>query len=82
MSTNNKNTKNTKNTNNWTDERIDTLAALLTVTDEQLADRRRAESGLTANNDRVKSLIRLVFGDDSPSVENYITARGDELVAA
>ena len=73
----------TNNTeNNWTDERIDTLAALLTVTDEQLADRRRAENGLTTDSPRVKSLVRMVFGDDSPSVENYITARGDELVAA
>jgi len=69
-------------TQTWTDERVDALAALVTVTDEQLADRERAERGLATDTLRVRQLVHLVFDDDTPSVESYLEARGDELVAA
>lgn len=64
----------------WDDDRVDNLAALITVTDEQLADRARAEAGLDADTPRVRELIQLVFGSDEPSVENYLSI--DEPVAA
>lgn len=64
----------------WTDERVDTLAALVTVTEQQLADRERAEAGLAADTPRVHELIALVFGGDEPSVENYLSTH--EPIAA
>lgn len=66
---------------NWTDERVDNLAALITVTDEQLVDRARAEVGLRTDSPRVRELVKLVFGDEVPSVENYLAAH-DHLIAA
>ncbi len=68
--------------NGLADERVDNLAALITVSDEQLADRKRAEAGLAAGGERVNELISLVFGADTPSVENYLAARDGDLVAA
>jgi hypothetical protein len=65
-----------------TDERVDNLAALLLVTDEQLADRDRAEHGLTVESPRVSDLMHRVFGADTPSIENWLTERDDQLVAA
>jgi len=73
---------NTRETQSWIDERVDALAALVTVTDEQLADRERAEHGLATDTPRVRELVHLVFDDDTPSVESYLEARGNELVAA
>ncbi len=64
----------------WIDERVDNLAALVTVTDEQLEDRARAAEGLASDTPRVRELISLVFGGDEPSVENYLSAR--EPIAA
>lgn len=64
----------------WDDDRVDNLAALVTVTDEQLADRERAAAGLATDTPRVRELISLVFGDDEPSVENYLATH--EAVAA
>ena len=49
------------------------MAALITVTEEQLADRERAEAGLATDTPRVHELISLVFGGDEPSVENYLS---------
>lgn len=65
----------------WTDERVDNLAALITVTDEQLAERKRIEQGLASDNQRVKQLVNLVFGSDSASVEQYLASH-DGLIAA
>ena len=64
----------------WSDERVDNLAALVMVTDEQLADRERAAAHLATDTPRVRELIKLVFGDDEPSVENYLSSH--EAVAA
>lgn len=65
----------TNDTATWTDERVDSLAALVMVTDQQLADRKKAEAGLATDTPRVRELISLVFGGDEPSVENYLTTR-------
>lgn len=65
-----------------TNGRIDNLAALITVTSEQLDDRARAESAIEAGAGRTEELIGLVFGGAVPSVENYLAARDDNLVAA
>lgn len=65
-----------------TNERVDNLAALITVTAEQLDDRKRAEEALEAGEHRTGELVRLVFGGGAPSVENYLAARSDELQAA
>lgn len=62
-------------------ERIDNLAALVTVTSEQMDDRLRAEELLEAGAGRTSELISLVFGGSTPSIENYLAAR-DELQAA
>ena len=64
----------------WDDERVDNLAALVMVTDEQLADRERAAAGLATDTPRVRELIELVFGDEDPSVENYLD-KHDALAA-
>lgn len=64
----------------WDDERVDNLAALIMVTDQQLADREKAEAGLAADTPRVRELVSLVFGGDEPSVENYLATH--EAVAA
>lgn len=70
-----------KSADRWTDERVDNLAALITVTDEQLADRKRAEQGLETDSARVRQLVTLVFGADTPSVREYLAAH-NHLVAA
>ena len=73
-------TQATTTTDKWTDERVDNLAALVVVTDEQLADRKRAAAGLATDTPRVQELISLVFGGDDPSVENYLSTH--EPIAA
>lgn len=65
-----------------TNDRIDSLAALITVTAEQLDDRAAAAEALDRGAHRTKELIELVFGDTTPSVDNYLTARGRVLEAA
>ena len=65
-----------------TNERIDSLAALITVTAEQMEDRLRAEELLGRSENRTDELMSLVFGGDSPSVENYLATRGGNLAAA
>ena len=62
-------------------ERIDNLAALITVTSEQMEDRLRAEELLEEDAGRTNELISLVFGGSTPSIENYLAAQ-DELQAA
>lgn len=57
-----------------TNERVDNLAALITVTAEQLDDRLAAEDALASNSHRSSELIELVFGSKTPSVENYLAA--------
>ncbi len=58
-----------------TNERIDNLAALITVTAEQLDDRITAEKALESDAHRTSELIELVFGSETPSVENYLASR-------
>lgn len=65
-----------------TDERVDNLAALITVSAEQLSDRLKAEELINTDSHRTGELISLVFGSDTPSVENYLTAHGQVLEAA
>ena len=65
-----------------TNERIDNLAALITVTAEQMEDRLRAERLLTESANRAEELTSLVFGGSTPSIENYLAAREADLQAA
>ena len=65
-----------------TNNRVDNLAALITVTAEQMDDRNRAGMALDAGEHRSAELIELVFGSDTPSVESYLAARRGELQAA
>ena len=64
-----------------TDERVDNLSALLTVTAEQLDDRSRVGDRLATGSSRSAELMRAVFGSDTPSIESYMSSR-HELVAA
>ncbi len=65
-----------------TNERVDNLAALITVTAEQLDDRNRVETALEVGEHRTGELVRLVFDGEAPSVQNYLAARSNELQAA
>lgn len=65
-----------------TDERVDNLAALVLVTDEQLADRDHVAERLSENSTGVSDLMRRVFGSDTPSVESWLSDRSEALVAA
>ena len=65
-----------------TNDRIDSLAALVTVTAEQMEDRLRAERLLSRSAGRTDELMSLVFGGDSPSVGNYLASREESLQAA
>ena len=65
-----------------TDERVDNLAALVLVTDEQLADRDRVAESLSQDSPGVSELMRRVFGSDTPSVESWLSDRSEALVAA
>jgi hypothetical protein len=64
-----------------TDERVDTLAALILVTDEQLADRKRVDHALRSDSPRIRQLVQLVFNSDEPSVEDYLASH-DQPIAA
>lgn len=64
-----------------TNERVDNLAALITVTAEQLDDRALAGEALESGAHRTAELIELVFGSATPSVENYLSSK-QELQAA
>ena len=64
-----------------TNERVDNLAALITVTAEQMDDRIRAADALEAGAHRTAELIELVFGGPTPSVENFLASH-HELQAA
>ncbi len=65
-----------------TNERVDNLAALITVTAEQLDDRELAGKALDAGAHRTAELIELVFGSSTPSVESYLESHDQELQAA
>ena len=65
-----------------TDERVDNLAALVLVTDEQLADRDRVADSLSQDSPGVSELMRRVFGSDTPSVESWLSDGSEALVAA
>lgn len=65
-----------------TDERVDNLAALLLVTDEQLADRALVASSLAADAPGVSDLLQRVFGSDTPSVRSWLDESAEDLVAA
>lgn len=65
-----------------TNDRVDNLAALITVTAEQLDDRQIARDALDAGAHRTAELMELVFGSSTPSVENYLAAHERELQAA
>lgn len=64
-----------------TDDRVDSLSALITVSAEQLQDRLRAGEALSSGSARSAELIEAVFGG-SPSVESYLASRSGELQAA
>lgn len=57
-----------------TNERIDNLAALITVTAEQMDDRTTAGDALESESHRTAELVELVFGSTTPSVENYLAS--------
>ena len=61
---------------------VDNLAALITVTSEQMEARLRADELLSSKANRTDELMSLVFGSDTPSVENYLSTREESLVAA
>lgn len=63
-------------------DRIDNLAALITVTSEQMEDRLTADRLLNDGQNRTAELISLVFGGTTPSVENYLTSSQEPLQAA
>lgn len=63
-------------------ERVDNLAALITVTAEQMDDRLRAGELLEQGAHRTNELIAAIFGGTTPSIENYLTAREETLQAA
>lgn len=65
-----------------TNDRVDNLAALITVSAEQLEARKVAESALESGAGRTDELISLVFGSSTPSVANYLAAQSDGLIAA
>jgi hypothetical protein len=65
-----------------TNERVDNLAALITVTAEQMDDRNIAGMALAERAHRSAELVELVFGSDTPSVESYLAARHEDLQAA
>ncbi len=56
-------------------ERIDNLAALITVSAEQLEDRLTAEKAIESGAHRTSELIELVFGSGTPSVESYLASK-------
>lgn len=76
------NTEITNDLIDLTDERVDALSALITVTAEQLEDRIVADAALASGAARSGELIEAVFGSAVPSVENYLSARSEELQAA
>jgi hypothetical protein len=65
-----------------TNERVDNLAALITVSAEQLEDRLAIDEAFEAGSHRTGELISLVFGSDVPSVQNYLATHGQVLQAA
>jgi len=65
-----------------TNERVDNLAALITVTAEQLDDRITAGEALETGAHRTAELVELVFASSTPSVESYLAAHDGELQAA
>ncbi len=65
-----------------TDERVDALSALLTVSAEQLDDRLAAQRLLDKRAHRTQQLIEAVFGSSTPSIENYLASRAEPLQAA
>ncbi len=65
-----------------TNDRVDNLAALITVTSEQMEARQQAEAALSSDSGRTAELISLVFGDSVPSVESYMASRSSDPVAA
>ena len=78
-------TRNSQATNDLidlTNDRIDNLAALITVTAEQMDDRNIAGMALNAGAHRTAELVNLVFGSETPSVEAYLASHGTALQAA
>lgn len=65
-----------------TNERVDNLAALITVTAEQMDDRSIAAEALETGAHRTAELVELVFGSSTPSVENYLASHDSALQAA
>lgn len=65
-----------------TNERVDNLAALITVTAEQMDDRLAAGAAIESGAHRTAELVELVFGGSTPSIESYLRAHGQELQAA
>ncbi len=61
--------------------RTDQLAALVTVSHEQLQDRRRSTASLAAANAKVTQLSCQIFGSNQPSVRAYLAAQDANLAA-
>lgn len=70
------------NMNVRTNERVDNLAALITVSAEQIKARQTAAEAIESHPDRAAELISAIFGSPVPSVESYLASRSDEMVAA
>ena len=64
-----------------TNHRVDNLAALITVSAEQLDARNLAQEALESRSGRTDELITLVFGSSEPSVENYLATQGEPVAA-
>ncbi len=82
MATTNNTAEVTNDLIDLTNERVDNLAALITVTAEQMDDRTIAAEALDSGAHRTAELVELVFGSATPSVENYLAAQGTALQAA
>ena len=82
MATNNKTAETHNDLIDLTNERVDNLAALITVTAEQMDDRVLAGEALESGAYRSAELVELVFGSSTPSVESYLESRDTVLQAA
>lgn len=60
-----------------TDERVDSLSALITVSAEQMDDRLTAGRLLDEGAHRTNELIEAIFGSPTPSIESYLESRKD-----
>jgi len=82
MATTNKTAETHNDLIDLTNERVDNLAALITVTAEQMDEQALVAKALDTGAHRSAELVELVFGSSTPSVESYLESRGTVLQAA